>query len=137
MFSNFGIALASNVSVVFVKALKQLILMGMLAVVAVVTAHGADKKAATVSNDQVRLAVSLFQDQKAEFLAQQKEARSIAKQVRADARELRKAETTATAQQARDEARKSVENAKQLAIEQSRKLAEEAAQIAQDARKGR
>ena len=109
--------------------------MGMLAGAGVATAQGGEK-AAALTGDQVRLAVALFQDQKAEFLAAQKEAKLVAKQVRADARELRKAEKTATAQQVRDEARKSVESAKQLAVEQGRKLAEEAAQIAQDARRG-
>ena len=120
------------------KALKQFVLVGMLAAAGVATAQGGEKeKAAAPTGDQVRLAVALFQDQKAEFLAAQKEAKLVAKQVRADARELRKAEKTATAQQVRDEARKSVESAKQLAVEQGRKLAEEAAQIAQDARRGK
>jgi hypothetical protein len=108
--------------------------MGMLAA-GVASAQSAEK-AAALTSEQVRLAVALFQDQKAEFLAQQKEARNVAKKVRAEVRELRKSEQTSALKQVRDEARKSVEGAKQQAVEQSRKLAEEAAQVAQDARRG-
>src|SRR5688500_6284295 len=104
----------------------------MLAAASLADARAGDK---TADLSQVRVALALFQDQKAEFLAQQKEAKNYAKKVRAEIREQMKTTQSGTLAPMRQEARKSVEEAKRQAVEQSRKVASEGAEVARDVRR--
>ena len=115
------------------KVIKYLILIAVLVAAGAVSVQAGEK--ADLTAGQVQFAVALFKDQKAEFLAQQKEAKNYAKKVRAEVRERRATEKAGALAPVRDEARKSIEDAKLQAVEQGRKLAEESAAIARDARR--
>ena len=112
--------------------------MGLILGAGVVATRGGDGTASLSLNDQIRAAIALFQDQKAEFLsAQRGEHKNSPGQLRKEIRE-QVAATTLTARLSlaplRQELRQSIEEAKRQSIEQSRKLVQEATEAARSRR---
>jgi hypothetical protein len=104
--------------------------MGALVALSVLATRGSDDSTSSSLDSQIRTAITLFQDQKAEFLRQQREQeKSCSGRLRDEIRsQITAARAVATVGPLRTEARQSVEDAKRLAIEQSRKLVEETVQ---------
>jgi hypothetical protein len=132
-----GTTIAKGKEVQVVKQIKQLLLVAVFAGAAVFGVQGADKKKGSPDVDaQIRAAVAIFQDQKAAFLAQQKDQqKNNAKKVRDEVRAQVAASKSTTITPLRQDVRQSIEEAKRQAVEQSRKVAAEAADIARDVRR--
>jgi hypothetical protein len=108
-----------------------------LLVAATVSAAASDKKAVSHEIDtQIRAAVTIFQDQKAAFLAQVRESQKAnAKKVRDEVRAQVADSKSTTIKPLREEMKQSIEDAKHQAIEQARKVAAESAEMVRDARR--
>ena len=127
----------SSSGVRFVKAAKQLVLMGMLAIAGATGARGGEFTAA-LTIDQIREIIDLFQEQKAQFLALQKDQqKSYAKKIRDEVRSQMAWNRPAVLRALRQELRESVAEAKAQAAEHRRKLAQETAEAAREASRGR
>jgi hypothetical protein len=112
-----------------VKALKQILILGIVAGFGAVGAL-ADDDSGSLRTD-VRTAIAIFQDQKADFLAQQRdEHKSRGRKLRDEVRVQVVAATKGLSSQARQELKESIQNAKSQAREQARKLLEESAEVA-------
>lgn len=110
--------------------------VALIAAAAVSAAASAPKKALPEVDTQIRAAVTIFQEQKAAFLAQVRDSqKNNAKKVRDDVRAQVAATKSATITPLRQEMRQSIEDAKHQAIEQARKVAAESSEIARDARR--
>ena len=135
--SVFGIGtLQANIKEVqVVSTIKTIMLVAMLAAAAL-NATASDKKKASLEVDtQIRAAVTIFQDQKAAFLAQVRDSqKNNAKKARDEVRAQVAASKAATIKPLREEMRQSIEEAKHQAVEQARKVAAESAEIVRDAR---
>jgi hypothetical protein len=121
-----------------VKAIKTITIVGLILGAGVGATRGGDGTASLSLNDQLRTAIALFQDQKAEFLnAQRDDHKNSPGQLRKEIRE-QVAAATLTARLSlsplRQELRQSIEEAKRQSIEQSRKLVQEAAEAARSRR---
>jgi hypothetical protein len=121
-----------------VKAIKTITIVGLLLGAGVAATRGGDGTASLSLNDQLRAAILLFQDQKADFLkAQRDDHKMNPGQIRKELRE-QVAAATLTARFSmsplRQELRQSIEEAKRQSIEQSRKLVQEAVEAARSRR---
>jgi len=121
-----------------VKAIKTITIVGLILGAGVMATRGGDGTASLSLNDQIRAAIALFQDQKAEFLsAQRDEHKMTPGQLRKEIREQVAAGTLAvrlSLAPLRQELKQSIEEAKRQAIEQNRKLVQEAAEAARSRR---
>ena len=108
----------------------------LLAAASLSATAGDPKKALPVVDTQIRAAVTIFQEQKAAFLAQVRDSqKNNAKKVRDDVRSQVAATKSATLTPLRLEMKQSIEDAKHQAVEQARKVAAESSEIARDARR--
>ena len=120
------------------KPLKQIMILGVMIGAFAAGARAGDTSLAVGS--QMRAAILLFQDQKADFLAHQRDQqKSNARKLRGEVREqivAAQASIASASGPLRQEVRESIEDAKHHAKEQSRKLVQETAEAARDSRRG-
>jgi hypothetical protein len=98
-------------------------------------ARGAEAAASLTVNEQIRAAIALFQEQKAEFLKKQiDEQKSNAGKARDEVRDQVAAARPAIIKPLVQELKQSIEDAKRHAVEQNRKLVQEAIEAARTRR---
>lgn len=115
--------------------MKQIAILGVVLGVFAAGVRADDAKLAVQS--QVRAAILMFQDQKAEFLASQtNQQKTNARKLRQEVRDQLVTAQAAAVAPLRQEVRQSVEDAKRHALEQARKLTQETAAAARDTRRG-
>jgi hypothetical protein len=118
-----------------VKAIKQIVAAGMILVVGTIGVRASDSGGASGDDSDIKSIISVFRDQKAHFLAEQRDQhRSKAGKLRKEVREQVAAVKSAT-EALRQEMRQSIEEAKQRAAEQSRKIIQETAENARESRR--
>jgi len=106
----------------------------MIVALSALGARGSDALLSGSGDTQIRTAIAIFQDQKADFLRQQRDLEKIGSgKLRNEVRDQITA-ARATLGPLRTEARQSIQDAKSHALEQSRKLLEESAQAARQSR---
>lgn len=119
------------------KAIKTITAVGVILSASVFWAQGAEAAASSLTiNEQIRAAIALFQEQKAEFLKKQiDEQKSTASKARDEVRDQVIATAKATTiRPLVQELRQSIEDAKRHAVEQNRKLIQEATEAARTRR---
>lgn len=125
--------LASSASVAFVNTLRNIIAAGLIGFASIVTK--ADD-GASGGDSQIRNAVSIFQDQRAEYVRRHREQRACCDgKLRAEVRDQVSAARVAPIS-VRRELRISIAEARAQALEQSRKLIEEGSSASRQSRRG-
>ena len=114
------------------KAIKTITAVGVILSAGAFWAQGAEAAASSLTiNEQIRAAIAMFQEQKAEFLKKQiDEQKSNASKARDEVRDQIAAAKPATIKPLVQEMKQSIEEARQHAIEQNRKLIQEATEAA-------
>ncbi|HEY6227724.1 MAG TPA: hypothetical protein VI282_11440 [Verrucomicrobiae bacterium] len=119
------------------KAIKTITAVGVILSASAFWAQGAEAAASSLTiNEQIRAAIAMFQEQKADFLKKQiDEQKSTASKARDEVRDQVIATAKATTiRPLVQELRQSIEEAKRLAVEQNRKLIQEATEAARTRR---
>lgn len=122
-----------------VRIVKHIVMLGIAAGFAVTGALADDGgDGSDGGRTDIRTAINIFQDQKAQFLAQQRdEGKSHARKIRDEVRIQVVAAAKTSSLAGRQELRQAIEDAKRNAQQQARKLVEETTEAARDSRHSR
>ena len=116
------------------RAFKTIMVVGIILSASALGVRGAEVSASFSLNEQIRAAIALFQDQKAEFLKKRREDQKSATDIARDEIRDQIAASKPTIKPLVQELRQSIEEAKRQSKEQNRKLVLEATEAARTRR---